>query len=43
MKNGAKIIRPLLVLSCLAMATKLLIDASSAWSIATIWETVVPK
>ena len=43
MKNGAKIIRPLLVLSCLAMATKLLIDASSAWSIATIWETVFPK
>jgi uncharacterized membrane protein YfcA len=43
MKNGAKIIRPLLVLSCLAMATKLLADASSAWSIATIWETIFPK
>nr|WP_236771121.1 TSUP family transporter [Agrobacterium tumefaciens] len=43
MKNGAKIIRPLLVLSCLAMATKLLVDASSAWSIATIWETIFPK
>ena len=43
MKNGAKIIRPLLVLSCLAMAMKLLVDASSAWSIATIWETIFPK
>ncbi len=43
MKNGAKIIRPLLVLSCLAMATKLLADASSAWSISTIWETIFPK
>ena len=39
MKNGAKIIRPLLVISCLAMATKLLADASSAWSIATIWRS----
>ncbi len=43
MKNGAKIIRPLLVVSCLAMATKLLIDASSAWSIAAIWETIFPN
>ncbi len=29
MKNGAKIIRPLLVISCIAMATKLLIDSGT--------------
>ncbi|NTJ42543.1 TSUP family transporter [Agrobacterium larrymoorei] len=33
MKNGAKIIRPLLVLSCLAMATKLLLDTGAPYSL----------
>lgn len=35
MSNGAKIIRPLLVISCLAMATKLLVDSGAFATIAT--------
>jgi len=34
MKNGAKIIRPLLVISCIAMATKLLIDSGTLAEVA---------
>ncbi len=34
MKNGAKIIRPLLVISCIAMATKLLIDSGTLAQVA---------
>lgn len=34
MSNGAKIIRPLLVISCLAMATKLLLDSGTLASVA---------
>ena len=37
MRNGVKIIRPLLVISCLAMAARLLMDTSAAhW----LWQTV---
>lgn len=37
MNNGAKIIRPLLVISCLAMATKLLLDSGAAYSVSAFF------
>ncbi|WP_320201736.1 TSUP family transporter [Agrobacterium sp. rho-13.3] len=40
MQNGAKIIRPLLVISCLAMATKLLIDSSANYSLSGIMSMI---
>lgn len=40
MKNGAKIIRPLLVCSCIAMAARLMMDTSSAYSVAAMFRTI---
>lgn len=36
MRNGAKIIRPLLVISCLAMATRLIADTNATYSLGWI-------
>lgn len=38
MRNGVRIIRPLLVISCLAMAARLLMDTGAAHS---LWQTIV--
>ena len=40
MRNGAKIIRPLLVVSCLAMAVRLIVDTSAPYSLGWIIETL---
>lgn len=40
MNNGAKIIRPLLVISCLAMATKLLLDAGAVSAVGSFFASL---
>lgn len=41
MKNGAKIIRPLLVISCIAMAARLMMDSSSPYSIGALLNALI--